>query len=100
LMVTWWSLIDLVMIAECSFGVELVPKLPKWQVLLALAVFSVPPYFLFLHRGAAEKIALLFKSESPRKARLHGAIALCYYVISFALLPIMAIIKGRVLPHQ
>jgi hypothetical protein len=89
LFITWWSLLNLVMIAECSLGVVLLPKLAKWQVLLAAAGLALPLYFLFLHRGAADRIAAQFEHESPRKRCLHGMIAFCYFVISFALLPVL-----------
>ena len=99
LLITWCSLVVLAMITEVSFRVALLPKLPKWQVLTVLAVLALPLYFLFLHRGAADRIAAQFEHESPRKARLHGMIASWFFVISFALLLIMAIIRAKVLPH-
>ena len=99
IMVTWWSLYVLVMIAECSFGVRLLPELAKWQVLLAVAGLALALYFLLLYRKGAQKITTEFEGESARKARLHGRIVFAYIVISFALLPIMAIIRGKVLPH-
>jgi hypothetical protein len=99
LLVTWWNALVLVMIAECTLRVRLLPKFTKWEVGVAMAGLAVPLYFLFLHQGAAKRITAEFEGESPAKARLHGAIALAYCVISFALLTVMAVIRAKVLPR-
>lgn len=97
-LVTWCSVLVLVMIVECIFGVRLLPKFTRWEVALAMAGLALPLYFLLLHRGAAKRITAQFKGESPRKARLHAIISVAYFVLSFALLILMAVIRARVLP--
>ena len=53
---TSWNVLTLMVIVECSIGVALLPKLPKWQIALAAVAFGLPHYFLLLHRGAADRI--------------------------------------------
>jgi hypothetical protein len=100
LLVTWYTLLVLVMIAECALRVRLLPHFAKWQVGIVMAGLALPLYFLFLHQGAAKRIAAQFEDESPAKARLHGAFALSYCVISYALLIVMAVIRAKILPRQ
>jgi hypothetical protein len=99
LLVTWWSVLVLVMIVECIFGVRLLPKFGIWEGAVAMAGLAQPLYFLLLHRGAAKRITAQFEGESLGKARLHASIAVGYFVISFALLIVMALIRAKVLPR-
>ncbi len=97
-LVTWGSVLVLRMICECTLRVRL-PDFAKWQVCLLMAGLALPLYFLFLHRGGAKRIAAEFEGESPAKARLKGAIAIAYCLVSFALLIVMAHVRAKVLPR-
>jgi hypothetical protein len=93
------SLIVLVEIMDLFLGWSFIAKLSKTEVVLALAMFTIPQYFLLLHKDRYKQIVKEFESESPCQKRVGGIAVILYQLILFLAIIGVAILHGRALNH-
>ena len=91
------SLLLVVEIADLSLGGLCMAKLSKAGIILALTLFTIPQYFVLLHKGRYKQIAREFDSDSPRKQRVGSIAVTLYQVILFLAIIGLAILHGRLL---
>ena len=93
------SLIVVLEIMDLSLGWSFIAKLSKTQVILALAMFTIPQYFLLLHKNRYKQVVKEFESESPRQKRVGGIAVILYQLILFLAIIGVAILHGRAPNH-
>jgi hypothetical protein len=93
------SLIVVLEIMDLSLGWSFIAKLSKTEVILALAMFTIPQYFLLLHKDRYKQVVKEFESESPRQKSVGGIAVILYQLILFLAIIGVAILHGRAPNH-
>ena len=97
--VTWWNVGLLLTIVESCLRAPLLPKLSVTQVICGMAGLAVPLYVFLLGNSKAREIAAQFQKESPRQRRIRGVMVSIYFVLSYVLVVVGAIVRSKMLYH-
>ena len=86
-------------IVEISFRVSILPILSKTQMSVAVILFGIPQYFIFLHKGKYKQIVSKFQLESAKQRRVRTGAVIASIMLLFVLGAVAPILRLKELGH-